>query len=280
MFKKITDALPMSNGTQIPVLGFGTWQVPEGEVVERCVREALEIGYRHIDTAAIYGNERGVGNAIRESGIPREQIFVTTKLWNDDQRAGTDAVRRAFDQSMQKLGLEYVDLYLIHWPVKERYKETWRVLEELYGNGKGRERAIGVSNFLPHHLKDLLTTAKVRPMCNQVEFHPWLLQRDLLEFCRELGIVQVAWSPLMQGKIFNFPELVAIAQKHHKSVAQVVLRWDLQHQVVTIPRSVKRERIAENAAIFDFELSEDDMLVIDRLDQGKRIGSSPDNFEF
>ena len=276
--KSIHDRAALHNGLKMPWLGLGTWKSAEGAEVEQAVRAALELGYRHVDTAAVYGNERGVGRAVRESGVPREQVFVTTKVWNDAQRAGPAAVKRAFDESLRKLGMDYVDLYLVHWPVKGKYKDTWRALEEIYATG--RVKAIGVSNFMPHHLNDLLSGAAVVPMVNQVEFHPRLLQRDLLELCRRNGIVEVAWSPLMRGKVDDLRDIRDVAEKYEKTPAQVVLRWDLQHGVGTIPKSVRRERLVENAAVFDFELSPQDMTAIDSLDRGERTGPDPDNFTF
>ena len=278
MAGSIRDSVTLANGVRMPRLGLGTWQSAEGSEVEQSVRWALEIGYRHVDTAAIYGNERGVGRAIRDSGVPREEVFVTTKVWNDDQRKGHDAVLRAFDESLRRLGTDYVDLYLVHWPVKGKYKEAWRALEKIYGGG--RAKAIGVSNFLVHHLADVIRDAQVVPMVNQIEFHPRLLQRELMAACRRHNIVQEAWSPLMKGKIAHIPQLQELAEKHRKSVAQVVLRWNLQHGIVTIPKSVRRERLEENANLFDFELTADDMAKIDALDRGERVGADPDNFPF
>jgi methylglyoxal/glyoxal reductase len=274
----VHDTVGLHNGVRMPRLGLGTWKSAEGREVEQSVRWALEIGYRHVDTAAIYGNERGVGQAVRDSGVPREQVFVTTKVWNDDQRRGHDAVVRAFDESLRRLGFDYVDLYLVHWPVKGKYKEAWRALEKIYETG--RARAIGVSNFLVHHLEDVVKDAAVVPMVNQVEFHPRLLQRELTQACRRHGIVQEAWSPLMKGKIANIPQLRELAEKYGKTVAQVVLRWNLQHGIVTIPKSVRRERLAENADLFDFEIAPDDVATIDALDRGERVGADPDNFSF
>jgi diketogulonate reductase-like aldo/keto reductase len=274
----ITDTVSLANGVRMPRLGLGTWRSAEGAEVEQSVRWALEIGYRHVDTAAVYGNERGVGRAVRDSRVPREQLFITTKVWNDDQRAGHAAVLRAFDESLRRLGTEYVDLYLVHWPVKGKYVEAWRALEQIHSTG--RAKAIGVSNFLVHHLEDVLKSAAVKPMVNQVEFHPRLVQRDLLEFSRRHGIVQESWSPLMKGKAAEVPLLRDLAEKYGKTPSQVVLRWDLQHGVVTIPKSVRRERLEENAGLFDFELSPDEMAEIDALDRGERIGADPDHFNF
>ncbi len=260
------------------MLGLGTWRMAEGAEAESSVSAALELGYRHIDTAALYGNEAGVGRALAQSGVRRESVFVTTKVWNDDLRKGEAAVRAAFDASLDRLKMDYVDLYLIHWPVPDKFIAAWKVLEQIHASG--RARAIGVSNFLVSHLQALLPHATVKPMVNQVEFHPWLMQRPLMELCRRERIILEAWSPLMQAKGLDLPALVEIAKAHQRSPAQVVLRWDIQHQVVTIPKSTHRRRIVENAAIFDFELSPDEMARIDALDQSKRIGPSPDNFDF
>ncbi|MGE5598629.1 MAG: aldo/keto reductase [Bacteroidota bacterium] len=272
----ITDCATLNNGLRMPWLGLGVFRSGEGEEVERAVGWALEAGYRSIDTAAIYRNERGVGKAVRASGIPREEIFITTKVWNDDLRAG--ATRQAFQESLDRLGLDYIDLYLIHWPVKGRYHEAWKVMEEIYRSG--RARAVGVSNFLLHHLQDLLEHTALVPAVNQIEFHPLLVQPELLRFCRAAGIQVEAWSPLMQGHALDVPEIRRLAEKYGRTPAQIVLRWDLQHEVVTIPKSVHRERIHENARIFDFELTEEDMLLLDGLDAGRRFGSDPDHFNF
>lgn len=278
MSGSIRDAVTMSNGVSIPLLGVGTFKVPEGRSVEDEVKVALEIGYRHIDTAAVYGNERGVGQAVRASGIPRDEIFVTTKVWNDALRRGPDAVLKAIDESLDRLGMEHVDLYLIHWPVPGRFVEAWSAMEQIYAERKAR--AIGVSNFLLHHLKELLPKARVKPMADQIEFHPRLMQRPLMDFCREHQIVQEAWAPLMQGKIFSIPKLQEIASKYGKTVAQVALKWEISHGVVTIPKSVHRDRLAENADLYDFDLSPEDIKQIDALDRNERIGADPDNFNF
>lgn len=278
MSGSIADTVSLSNGVKIPLLGLGTYQSPEGPVVEQAVLWALELGYRHIDTAALYYNEKGVGNAVRRSGIARKEIFVTTKCWNDEIRRGPDAVQAACDKSLKLLGMDYVDLYLLHWPIVGKDKEAWQAMEKIYADG--RAKAIGVSNYLPHHLRDLLASAKVKPMVNQVEFHPWVVDKALLEFEKKNRIVPEAWAPLMQGKGWDIPELAAIAKAHGKSIAQVLLRWDIQHGVVTIPKSTHRERIVGNAAIFDFQLTPQEMARIDALDQNKRIGPDPDNFNF
>lgn len=274
----IDAAVELSNGVRIPWLGLGTWKSADGDEVAGAVKDALEVGYRHIDTAAIYGNEVGVGRGIRESGVPRDEIFVTTKVWNDAQRQGPDGVRRAFDESMEKLGLDTLDLYLVHWPVKDHWPNTWPVMEELLESG--RVRAIGVSNFMEHHLDQLAASCRVMPMVNQVEFHPWLVQPGLLAKCETHGIRHQSWSPIMQGRVAEVDAAVAIAERIGRTPAQVVLRWDIQKGSVTIPKSTNAGRIRENAGIFDFELSSDDMAAIDAADRGERIGPHPDEITF
>ncbi len=272
----IADTTLLNNGVAMPWLGIGTWQSAAGRETEQSVAWALELGYRHVDTAALYGNEADVGRALRASGVPRDQVFVTTKVWNDDLRGRR--VREAFDLSLKKLGLDRVDLYLVHWPVPGAYLEAWKVLEDLLA--EGRTRAIGVSNFLVPQLETLLAKARVVPAVNQVEWHPWLQQPALVEFCRKHAIAFQAWSPLMQGRVGEEPELVRLGQRHGKSPAQVAIRWGLQRQVVMIPKSVRRERIAENAAVFDFELSADEVSAIDRCDRNLRLGADPSDFPF
>jgi diketogulonate reductase-like aldo/keto reductase len=259
----------------MPWLGFGVFQTPEGEEVISSVKWALEAGYRSIDTAMIYRNERGVGKALKESGVPREEIFLTTKLWNDDIRARR--TMQAFDESLERLEVEYVDLYLIHWPVEGR-KEAWKAMENIYESG--RAKAIGVSNFMIEHLDDLLPECTVTPAVNQVEFHPFLVQPHLLKYCREHKIQLEAWSPIVKGQVMDVPEIQEIGKKYNKTPVQVVLRWDLQHEVVTIPKSVHQERIVANCQIFDFKLSAEDMAVLDNLDEGRRVGPDPLNFNF
>jgi len=276
MIKSIHDCTVLNNGLAMPWLGFGVFKVEEGDEVERAVRTALETGYRSIDTAALYNNERGVGRAMRASGIPREEIFLTTKVWNDDMRAKRTLA--AFKESLERLGTDYVDLYLVHWPVDGYYKETWRAMEEIYASG--RAKAIGVSNFMIHHLEDLLGESEIIPAVNQLEFHPLLVQKELLVFCQSQAIQVEAWSPLMRGKILEKEAIVCIAEKYAKTAAQIILRWDLQHGVVTIPKSTHAERIAENADIFDFALSEADMQTLDAMDAGERVGPDPYNFAF
>jgi diketogulonate reductase-like aldo/keto reductase len=266
----------LHNGVKMPWLGLGVYKVQEGDEALHSVMDALQAGYRSIDTAALYQNEESVGRAIKESGVLREELFITTKVWNDDQR--NDSVLEAFETSMRKLGLEYVDLYLIHWPVKEKYKQTWKVLEKIYK--EGRIRAIGVSNFKEHHLEELMSDAEIKPMVNQVELHPLLSQQELRDYCKKHQIQVEAWAPLGQGRLLDNPILQEIASSHHKSIAQVILRWDLQNEIVTIPKSVKQKRIIENANIFDFSLNESDMEKINALNENKRFGADPDNFTF
>lgn len=277
--RRITDisgTFALHNGVEMPYLGLGVYQAEEGGEVERAVGWALEAGYRHIDTASFYGNEKGVGQAVRESGLPRESVFVTSKVWNADQ--GYQSTLDAFHQSIEKLDLEYLDLYLVHWPVAGLYKDTWRALETLYGEGK--VRAIGVSNFLRHQLEDLLDTAKTVPMVNQMEFHPYLQRPELQAYCREKGIQYEAWSPLMQGEVFRLPEMKAMAKRYNRTIAQIVLRWDLQKGVITIPKSSKKDRIEANGALFDFELAPADMDTLDAMERGRRFGPDPYDFDF
>ena len=272
----IDGTVELSNGVRMPYLGLGVYLAADGNEVQQAISYALDAGYRHVDTASFYGNEEGVGSAVNNSDLKREHVFITSKVWNSDQ--GYENTLRAFDTSLKKLKMDYLDLYLVHWPVEGKFKDTWKAFEEIYR--QGRVRAIGVSNFMQHHLEDLMQDCEVTPMVNQMEFHPYLVQQSLLDFCSQQGIQYEAWSPLMKGQIFDIPELVALAGKHQKTVVQIVLRWNLQKGVVTIPKSVKRERIINNADIFDFELSSADMAVIDALDRGERVGPDPDNFNF
>jgi diketogulonate reductase-like aldo/keto reductase len=276
MLNSLTSTTKLHNGVEMPWFGLGVFKVKEGQEVENSVKMAIQAGYRSIDTAAIYKNEEGVGKGIKGAGVPREELFITTKVWNAEQ--GYETTLKAFETSLKKLGLEYLDLYLVHWPVKGRYVDTWKALEKLYQDGK--VRAIGVSNFQIHHLQDVLEIAEVKPMVNQVEYHPKLSQLELLNFCKENGIQLEAWSPLMQGELLQNEVLSELSKKYNKSVAQIILRWDLQNGVVTIPKSVKEHRIKENADIFDFEISDEDMQKIHALNEDKRIGPDPDNFDF
>ena len=269
----IYDTTELSNKIRMPWFGYGTYKSSGKELIEG-VKFALSLGYRLIDTAEMYGNEEEIGKAIKESGIPRKEIFITSKVWNTNQ--GYETTLKSFNNSLKRLDVDYLDLYLIHWPVSGKYIETWKALEKLYRDGK--VRAIGVSNFLIHHLQNIMDKCEIVPMVNQIEFHPHLVQKDLLNFCKINKIQVEAWSPLMRGRINDIPEIVNIAKKYNKTPAQIVLRWDLQHEVVTIPKSVHKERIKENANIFDFELSDSDMKIIDSLDQNKRYGADPNDF--
>jgi 2,5-diketo-D-gluconate reductase A len=270
--------LTLNNGVQIPQLGFGVFQIPPEETAEATLA-ALEVGYRHIDTAEMYRNEREVGAAVARSGLPRDQLFVTSKLNNGFH--AHDAALKAFDGTMEALGLDYLDLFLVHWPlpgIDVDYVETWRAMEEIYGSG--RTRAIGVSNFKEHHLRRLFGASEVRPAVNQIEIHPYLAQDDLRAFDADHEIVTEAWSPIAQGKVLDDPAILGVAERVGRTPAQVVLRWHIQRGDVVFPKTVSRERMAENFALFDFELAEDDMEVITGLDRGERTGPDPDTFNY
>ncbi|MFF7443859.1 aldo/keto reductase [Streptomyces sp. NPDC008122] len=273
MAPSATPTVKLNNGVEIPQLGFGVFQVPDDETTA-AVTAALETGYRSIDTAAVYGNETGVGRALTASGLPREELFVTTKLWNADQ--GYDATLRAFDASLGKLGLDHVDLYLIHWPAPARdlYRDSWRALERLAE--EGRIRAAGVSNFRPGHLRRLMDGTELIPAVNQVELHPGLQQSELRAFHAEHGIATEAWSPLAQGAVLGDPAIAAIAARYGKSPAQVVIRWHLQLGNVVIPKSVTPARIRENSEVFDFALTDEEMRAVAALDRDLRTGPHPD----
>ncbi|MGO5014718.1 aldo/keto reductase [Niallia sp. Sow4_A1] len=276
MISNLRSTTTLQNGVEMPWLGLGVFLVKDGEEVVNSVKAALEVGYRSVDTAAAYKNEESVGKAIAESNVPREELFITTKVWNADQ--GYEATLAVFDVSMKKLGLEYLDLYLIHWPLPSQGKfiDTWKALEKLYKDG--RVRAIGVSNFKVHHLEEIIANSEIVPMVNQVEYHPRFNQRELHDFCKKHGIQLEAWSPLMQGGLLEEPILVELAKKYNKSPAQIIIRWDIQTGVVTIPKSVKPHRIAENKDVFDFELSEEDMDKISALNQDQRMFADTDTF--
>ncbi|MBT2701400.1 aldo/keto reductase [Bacillus sp. ISL-40] len=276
MNNNLQSTTTLNNGVKMPWFGLGVFKVEEGPELVNAVKTAIQHGYRSIDTAAIYENEEGVRQGIKESGIAREDLFVTSKVWNAD--LGYESTLAAYQTSLDKLGLEYLDLYLIHWPVAGKYKEAWRALETLYK--EGRVRAIGVSNFQVHQLVDLMKDAEVKPMVNQVEYHPRLTQKEVQAFCREQGIQMEAWSPLMQGQLLDNEGLAAIATKYKKTVAQIILRWDLQNGVVTIPKSTKEHRVIENSQVFDFELTQEDVDQINNLNQNHRVGPDPDNFDF
>jgi diketogulonate reductase-like aldo/keto reductase len=266
-----TASVPLPTGARIPQVGLGVWQSPRGDVTRDAVATALRLGYRHIDTARIYGNESDVGDGVRASGLPREQVFVTTKLWNADQ--GYDSAMRAFDASLERLRLDYVDLYLVHWPVPGKRLDSWRALERLYA--EKRARAIGVSNYLRPHLQELLAHAHVAPAVNQIELSPFLQRRDAVAFCREKSIVVEAYSPLTHGARLGHPVVVVEARRVGRTPAQVLLRWGIQKGFVVLPKSTREERIQENGAIFDFKLDANAMSRLDALEEGLATGWDP-----
>ncbi len=272
----MNGAVTLRNGIPMPYLGLGVYQTKNGAEVRNAVTYALNAGYRHIDTAAVYANESGVGRAIAQHSAGRKAVFITTKIWNSDQ--GYDSTFSAFNDSLTRLQTDYLDLYLQHWPMKGKYKETWRAMEELYEAGK--VRAIGVSNFMQFQLEDLMETARIMPMVNQVEFHPFLVQQSLLDFCKTHGIQFESWYPLMHGEALNVPFFIAMADRYNITVAQLLLRWNLQKGAVIIPKSVNQSRIIANTRLFGFEITKEDMLAIDHLDTGLRLGPDPANFNF
>ena len=274
----ILSTKKLNNGIEIPYLGLGVFRSEDGEETYNAVRWALDAGYRHIDTAKIYGNEASVGRAIADSGVAREEIFLTTKLWNEDMRQGRQL--QAFQESLDLLLTDYVDLYLIHWPVKGKYVESWKAMEEIYASG--RAKAVGVSNFHQHHLEDIAAVSDLVPAVNQIECHPRLSQEPLRAYCESKGIAFEAWSPLggSINPLVKEDAFIAIGKKYGKSAAQVILRWDLQRDIITIPKSVHQNYIQQNAQIFDFELSAEDMAAIDAMNRNERVGGDPDNFNF
>jgi len=282
--KGLADTFTLNNGVLIPCIGYGTWQTPNGDVAIKSVEEAIKAGYRHIDTAAAYGNEKSVGRAVREAGEKRENLFVTSKLWNKNR--GYEKTLAAFEKTMQDLQLEYLDLYLIHWPAaigttKDWEKvnaDTWRAMEKLYE--EGRIKAIGVSNFLIHHLKALLGTANVKMAVNQIEFHPGMMQKETTDFCMQNDILVEAWSPLGTGKMLGNETLEEIAARYNKTVAQLCIRWCLQNDVLPLPKSVTPSRIKENAQVFDFEISLQDMQTINDMEYFGGSGLDPDKVTF
>jgi len=268
---RIDTTVKLNNGVQMPIFGLGTWQTRKGKETQEAVLQALNVGYRLIDTASMYGNEKDVGEALRKSGLPREEVFITTKLWNSDH--GYDKALAAFEESRKKLGLDYVDLYLIHWPVEGLRSESWRAMEKLLGEGKCR--AIGISNYMTWHLEELLSHSSTTPAVNQVEFHPYLYLKELLDFCQSHDIQLESYSPLTKGVKLDDPKLVDIAKKYSKTPAQILIRWVLQHGVIVIPKSSHKERIEENAHVFDFTISEEDMNALDSFHQNFRSSWDP-----
>lgn len=274
----------LRNSTQIPAIGFGTFRTPAGTETEQSVQKAIEAGYRLIDCAAVYQNEKSVGNALSRSGVAREELFITSKLWNDEK--GYEETLAAFQQTLDDLQLDYLDLYLIHWPIarasknrwQEANSESWKAFETLYEQGK--VKAIGVSNFLPHHLNPLLATAKIKPMVNQIEFHPGMMQAETVEFCKQHDIFIEAWAPFSNGQMLNLPVLKEIANRYQKSIAQICLRWIIQKGIVPLPKSVTPERIYENLQVFDFELNVEDVEKIDHMTNCGGSGLHPDQVDF
>jgi len=266
----------LANGVEMPRIGLGVYKMTEPEIAIQAITTALDIGYRHIDTASLYANEKEVGEVVRNSTVPREDIFITTKVWNTDQ--GYDQTLKAFEKSLELLGLDYIDLYLTHWPVKETFVETYRAIERLYE--EKLIRATGVSNHHQHHLEAIAVKANIQPMVNQIECHPRLTQFDLREYCAEKGIAVTSWSPLARGGLLDEPTLKRISGKYGKSPAQIIIRWHLQHDLIVIPKSITPVRIEENFDVFDFELSFEDIKNIDSLNLNERIGKNPDNFDF
>jgi methylglyoxal/glyoxal reductase len=269
----LESTLKLNNGVEMPILGLGVYQSPPGSTTQRAVSSALQTGYRLIDTARIYGNEADVGEAIRSSRVPREDIFVTTKLWNSDQ--GYNSALRAFEASLRRLNMDYLDLYLIHFPVPETRIDSWKALGTILKSGKCR--AVGVSNFMIPHLEELSSNSLLTPAVNQVEFHPFLYQKELLDYNRRHGIQTEAYSPLARAEKLKHPKIAAIAALHSKTTAQVMIRWSLQHGLVTIPKSVREERIRENSNVFDFNLDQNDMRALDTLNENLRTNWDPSN---
>ncbi|MDR2410342.1 MAG: aldo/keto reductase [Bacteroidales bacterium] len=280
--KSLNDRFILNNGIEIPCIGYGTWQIPNGEAGVNAILEALKLGYRHIDTASVYENEECVGEAIKRSGIERSELFITSKLWNTDR--GYDKALKAFDVSMKKLKLDYLDLYLIHWPLvkdnkwKEINSNTWSAFETLYRDK--RIRSIGVSNFKRYRIKSLMQMVEIMPHVNQLEFHPGFMQWSTVEYCKQTDVAVEAWGPLAGGKILDNPDLVAVAAKYNKTVAQLCIKWCLQHGVLPLPKSVSKERMIENANVFDFSISPEDMNFIDALPYIGGSNIDADNIDF
>ncbi|WP_167629903.1 aldo/keto reductase [Listeria valentina] len=279
MIQSLQDSVELANGTKIPGFGLGVFQVANQDASE-AVKEAITTGYRLIDTAQIYGNEEGTGEGIKKglkaASLERKDLFVTSKVWNN--HLSYEDTIQALNESLEKLGLDYLDLYLIHWPGKDAFRTSYKALEDLYRQGK--IKAIGVSNFQKHHLEELLNFATIKPVLNQIELHPKLIQKELRAFCKERDIRIQAWSPLMQGQILSDPVLENIAQTHQRSVAQIVLRWDIQQDILVVSKSAKPERIKSNAQLFDFELTQEELSQITALNENLRVGPDPDQFDF
>lgn len=271
----IKSTLRLNNGVNIPILGLGTYLSKPGKETYNAVRYALDIGYRHIDTATLYANEQDIGKAIRDSGIPRDEIFVTTKVWNSDQ--GYDKTIIAFHKSLKKLNLDYIDLYLIHWPQPGTRNETWRALMNLYDEKK--TRSIGVSNYTIHHLEELIHNFPLKPMVNQVEFSPYLYQKELFKYCLKRSIIIEAYTPLVRGRKFDDPKLIELAKKYSKTPAQILIRWAIQVGTVVLPKSIHPERIKENSEVFDFEINEDDMDYLETFNENFRVAWDPTDIE-
>lgn len=278
------DNYKLGNGVNVPILGYGTWQIKNGEEVVQAVEQAIEIGYRHIDTAGVYGNEEGIGTAIKESKVKREELFIASKLSNDYR--GYETTIKAFEETLEKLGLDYLDLYLIHWPAARGKKEecdkinidTWRALEYLYKSGK--VKVIGVSNFLIHHLKPIMENCEIKPMVNQIEYHPGQMQNDIVEYCQNNNIIVEAWSPLGTGKMLENIKLQEIAKKYNKSVAQLCIRWCIQNKVIPISKTINKNRMLENINIFDFTITKEDMQKINNIPYFAGSGLHPDEIDF
>ena len=282
-FSSLNDTFTLNNGYKIACIGFGTWQTPDGDTAVNAVKDAVKLRYKHIDTAAIYGNEVSIGKAIKESGINRNELFITSKVWNKER--GYKTTLAAFDKTLNDLQLDYLDLYLIHWPASQnQFKdwdninlETWKAMTELYKAGK--IKSIGVSNFMPHHLKSLMET-EVKPMVNQIEFHPGFMQEETVKYCNDNNILIEAWSPLGTGKMLNNSTLKEIAAKYNKSAAQLCIRWCLQNNTLPLPKSVTSSRIKENTEIFDFNISDEDMKIINSMEYCGGSGHHPDKVSF
>ncbi|MFA7671865.1 MAG: aldo/keto reductase [Sphaerochaetaceae bacterium] len=273
MIKSLADTVTLNNGVQMPGLGLGVFKIGDGSPVKNAVKAALNLGYKSFDTAAMYRNEEGVGEAIKESGTDRKELFLTTKVWNDEQ--GYDKTIKSFERSLKYLQTDYVDLFLIHWPIRTKFVETWKALETLYE--EKRVRAIGVCNFYVEDLKLLLDSSKIVPVVNQIELHPLLTQLKIREFCRQNGIAVEAWGPLLRGNL-DVPLFNELAEKHKNTKAQIVLRWHIQNEIIVIPKTVHPHRLRENIDIFDFSLDSEEMKMIDSLNENKRFGPAPEDF--